>query len=268
MLALPAGVAAEGTSGTSLADPLVVWLKGPFGTVPGGSPDDPATAAPDGAALDAWSRSAALELGTELPAESLTVVDLSAQRADGGPVLPLERHEGWFAAPDDPGRYVITAQVRGHGREGSGNWLVDVPDREGGPAAIFEMPVAEAVLRSAAGETTGVRGHGCYVGLCQEVGLRPPPGSLEVLSIKVGETPELALVDGSAMVHWQGWLEPLAGTEATMRRASASFDDEPQAAPRLDGLQPTAAGEWLLEVRVDYDRDRGWQWFLYRLRAE
>ena len=83
----------------------------------------------------------------------------------------------------------------------------------------------------------------------------------------VGEALELHLSDGSALVHWEGRLEPHDGTLAETRLAQATFD-EPVAGPALHGLEPDTAGEWLLEVRADYDRERGWQWFLFRLVAE
>ena len=83
----------------------------------------------------------------------------------------------------------------------------------------------------------------------------------------VGEPLRLVLDDGSAIVHWEGRLEPQPGTSAETRLAQATFD-EPVAGPTLTGLEPDQPGDWLLELRADYDRERGWQWYLFRLIAE
>jgi hypothetical protein len=103
--------------------------------------------------------------------------------------------------------------------------------------------------------------------VCQEVGYRPPPAALEPLTLVAGEPLHLELDDGSAIVHWEGRLEPQPGTSAEARVARAILDG-PVAGPTLTGLEPDRPGEWLLEVRADYDRDRGWQWYLFRLISE
>ncbi|MGD8685109.1 MAG: hypothetical protein PVG27_14275, partial [Chloroflexota bacterium] len=271
-LALPTTGAAAAPTAEPTVEPSPItagpalWLRGPFGTVPGGAPDEPAAAAPDDAPLDTWMRGASLELLSEVPLAQLGEVRLWARPTGGGLVEELPRRGRWVSGPDRPGRQIITARVQLESGTLERAWLIDVPDRVGGPETLFEMPALEATLRSAAGGVLGVRGHGCYVGLCQHVGLRPPPASLEPLTVGVGETLELHLSDGSAIAHWEGRLTPLPGTLAEDRHATAAVDDAPQAAPKLAGLEPTVAGDWLLEVRADYDRQRGWQWFLYRLR--
>jgi hypothetical protein len=143
-----------------------------------------------------------------------------------------------------------------------------VPDRSGGPEVLWEIPGPVALLGPAGGEVRGVPGHGCYAYLCVEAGLRPPAATMEPVRVAVGEAPRLRIDDGSALVHWQGRLERIEQPGVPEREAEVTFPDDPSATPLLAGLEPTSAGEWLLEVRVDYDRERGWQWFLFRLLAE
>jgi hypothetical protein len=268
--ALGSGVSAAEPSPQASPDPPRAWLEGPFGTVPGGNPSEPATAAPDQAPLDTWMREASLHLGTDVAADDLVDLRVVAT-ADGGTetqeLTPDE--EGWLVGPDQAGRHLVSATIESKARGiAELAWLIEVPDREGSWETLLEMPALEAELHSVAGSVDGIRGHGCYVGMCQEVGLRPPAESLTPLAVAVGETPELRLSDGSAIVHWEGRLEPLPGTPSETRPASATYEDEPQAVAGLSGLEPIMPGEWLLEIRTDFDRERGWQWFLYRLVAQ
>jgi hypothetical protein len=243
-------------------------LRGPFGTVEGGPPSDPATAAPDDRALDTWMRSATLELITEQPIDPGSPPLITATSLDGGGSLQLElEEERWLKAPDVAGSYVVTVATRGaDGADLEQAWLVEVPDREGSWDTLLEMPAIEGSLRAGADSVNGVRGHGCLVDMCQEVGLRPPVDSLQALNVAVGEPLELRLSDGSALTHWEGRLEPQPGTSAETRLAQATFD-EPVTEPTLAGLEPAVSGDWLLEVRADFDRERGWQWYLFRLAA-
>jgi hypothetical protein len=244
----------------------VAWLVGPFGTVAGGH-GQPATAAPDGRPLDTWMRAAQLELAVDPDPVSPAAVRVEATASDGSVTeLPL-RDGRWLLAPDTPGRYVITAIVGAGSGASRHAWLVDVPDREGSWETLLELPAPEATLRGGGATVAGERGHGCYAMLCQEVGHRPPAHTLEPLRVGVGEALELELSDGSALVHWEGELEPQPGTSSETRLARATYET-PVAAPVLAGLEPDAPGEWLLELRADYDRERGWQWFLFRVVAE
>lgn len=261
-----AGMAGSAAPGSELS----LWLKGPFGTVLGGSAEAPAATPPEGNPLDAWMRGATLEIAADVPFDELVELRVTSRPAtDDAPGRSLAEGEWWFRGPDIPGLYVISASAEAAGRLATERaWLVEVPDRPGAWETFLQMPMVGAELRAAAGTVAGERGHACHVGLCQEVGLRPPPDTLPALSVAIGETPSLHLSDGSALVHWQGRLEPLAGTIAETRLAQDTFEHEPRAAPELVGLEPTAAGEWLLEVRADYDRERGWGWYLFRLIAE
>ena len=263
-LALPA-VAAAGDP----AQDVIVWLKGPFGAVVGTDIGAPATAAPDARALDTWMRRATLELAVDPPLEQGATVSLRSIALDSGAVVELPlADDRWVTAPDQAGLHTVVATVRQDGRAPSEHaWLLDVPDRPGSWDTLLEMPPLEASLSTTNGSVIGVRGHGCYVDSCQEVGYRPPAASLLPLAAPVGEPLTLGLADGSALVHWEGRLEPQTGTQAETRLAQADFD-APVAGPTLTGLEPDQPGEWLLELRVDYDRERGWQWYLFRLIAE
>lgn len=248
---------------------MSVSLRGPFGTVVGGDRAAPAVAAPDGRALDAWAREAVLELIVDPPLRPDAVVSVSATaHPDGGTVeLPFEDGR-WVTAPGQAGEHVLVATIEQAGLEPSEHaWLLAVPDRPGDFETWLHFPPIEAVAGSRAGSVVGERGHGCLVDLCQEVGYRPPAETLEPLAVTVGEPVTLELDDGSAMVSWQGRLEPLPGTASETRLAHATFD-EPVPELVLTGLEPDRAGEWLLELRTDYDRERGWQWYLFRLVAE
>jgi hypothetical protein len=84
----------------------------------------------------------------------------------------------------------------------------------------------------------------------------------------VGETPSLRLSDGSAMAGWSGTLTRIDVDSDTTRDATGAATEPAAIAMDLHALEVPEAGEWWLELRVDYDRDRGWQWFFYRLSAE
>lgn len=269
-----AGATALGadTSAEPGVEPLAaphIWLKGPFGTVLGSDPARPAGAGPGDVPLDLWMRSAPLLLGADIPLQDLTVVSVVARTQDGAaPPERLSTSATEFDGPDTTGVIIITATVQTD-RYGSSEhaWLVDVPDREGDPTALFDIPGPRVQLVSDAGSIDGEQGHGCYVYMCQEAGYRPPTKALEALPLSVGEAPSLRVDDGSAIVAWKGTLEPVGSTRS--ERILAHGDpDEPVSTAELVGLEPTVAGEWLLELLVEYDRERGWQWFLYRLASE
>lgn len=243
-------------------------LAGTFGKVMGTDPTSPATAAPDDRPLATWMRSEPLELVLDPAIDDLTSVSIVATPIDGGESVELALdEERWLTGPDAPGVHTVVATVaRDEGMPRGYAWLLDVGDRPASWESRLEMPPIEGSLEASSGSVVGDRGHGCLIDFCQEVGLRPPAESLEPLAVTVGEPLTLRLDDGSAIVHWEGRLEPHAAVSET-RLAEATFD-VPVAGPVLAGLEPDAAGEWLLEVRADYDRERGWQWYLFRLIAE
>ena len=274
-LAVPlAGTAAIGaeppTSPQAEATAPHVWLKGPFGTVLGADPATPAGAVPADTPLDTWMRGAPLMLGTDLASGDTLEVSVVSAPLDGpGRSEQLSAGDTEFPGPDATGMNVITATVRTDPYGISKHaWLVVVPNRENDPEALFDIPGPRVQLVSETGSVDGERGHGCYVYMCMEAGYRPPATTLDALSVGVGETSSIRIDDGSGMVSWKGTVEPLGDTRSEEILAEETFEDAPRVTTTLTGLEPTVAGEWLLELLVEYDRDRGWQWFLYRLTAE
>jgi hypothetical protein len=100
-----------------------------------------------------------------------------------------------------------------------------------------------------------------------EGGRLPDHDLLEPLRIAVGETPSLRTDDGSALVGWVGTLYQVGQTGAVPVEAGATLPG-PDAAPTLAGLAPSTPGEYRLELRAEFDRERGWQWMAYRIIAE
>jgi len=262
-LALPTLVVATDPPGEE-----TVWLSGTFGKVVGTDPTSPATAAPDDRPLATWMRAEPLELVIDPRVDDETAVAISATTADGDESIELSIDEDrWVTGPDAPGLHTVVATVvRGAAEPRQYAWLLDVGDRPGSWETMLEMPAIQADLVAASGSVAGERGHGCLADFCQEVGYRPPAETLQPLTVAVGEPLTLELDDGSAIVHWEGRVEPYEADSET-RFAGATFDG-PVAEPVLSGLEPDVAGEWLLQVRADYDRERGWQWYLFRLNAE
>ncbi len=244
------------------------WLSGSFGSVLGTAPDQPARAAPDDRPLQTWMRQETLELVLEPALGEADAVTLTATD-EAGHSVELHLADGrWVTGPSEHGRQTVVATVARPGAEPTEHaWLLDVADRPGSWETLLQRPPLEALLVAEAGGVLGARGHGCLSGFCQEAGHRPPAETLEPLAVTVGQPLRLELADGSAVVGWQGRAEPAPATGSEARRAEVAFD-EPVAGPPLTGLEPDAPGEWLLEVRADYDRERGWQWYLFRLIAE
>ena len=253
-----------------------VWLSGAFGRVPGGDPASPASTPPHHTPLDTWIRRAPLGLQVDVAPEDLLAVQVVSRQRNGAHEERLSSGSTLFPGPDRPGVTVLVATIstKPHGRSQHA-WLLAVPDRAGGVEALLDIPAPVARLMSKAGSVAGEPGNGCFVYLCVDVGYQPPAASLQALPAAVGETLSLALDDGSAMIGWAGTLTPvadtitpLAGSGVEARTAEASPLLTPTPVAELAGLEPTAAGEWLLQVRADLDRERGWQWFVYRLLAE
>ncbi|MEX1335689.1 MAG: hypothetical protein AB1Z66_10340 [Candidatus Limnocylindrales bacterium] len=270
VVVLCALLASATTNAAEAPDQEVAWLSGTFGTVVGGDQENPATAAPDARPLDTWMRSAPLEFGAQPPLSEGDSVTFEATSLEDDQTIELALAEQrWVTAPDAPGLHRVVATIMRPTLEPTRHaWLLDVPDRPGSWEVLLERPAIEGSLVGiTGGSVSGLRGRGCLTGFCQEVGYRPPVDVLEPLAVRVGEPLALELSDGSAVVGWEGRLEPQSGTASETRLAEAAFD-KPVAGPALVGLEPDVAGEWLLEVRVDYDRERGWQWYLFRLVAE
>ncbi len=247
-----------------------MWLNGAFGRVLGADPGTPAAAPPDGKPLDTWLRSAPLTLETDVAPEDLLSVEVTSRPLDGADKEEqLSDGATMFPGPDTPGVVIVTAAITadpyGISRHA---WLLEIPDRSGGEEALFDIPGPVAMLNSASGVVAGEPGNGCYAYLCVDVGYEPPPSTLSAVPVNVGEVLSVTLSDGSAMSGWTGSLVPIGDSRAETLQADDAFGAEPQGSAPLVGLAPPTAGEWLLQVRTDFDRERGWQSFLYRLVAE
>lgn len=255
---LPQTVAAA-----SAASP-VVWLRGPFGTVPGGSREEPATAPPSGEALDMHTRRMPILLEVD-DASLLPAIHVVAEPTGPGEREYLAHGEPAFEGPSMPGEHLIVASLPGGDAVEERVWLVVVPDREPPADGLIDIPAPPILVSTAAGTQAGMMASGCYAFLCVEAGPSAPPESLQPLSAEAGETPLLRIADGSALVAWQGRLTPLGETDGESREAGGAITDSPVAEVALAGLEPPGRGGWLLEVRVDFDRERGWLWNAYRL---
>jgi hypothetical protein len=252
-----------------MTEPAAVWLRGPFGRVPGGSVDDPATAAPLGHPLDTFVRRASLVLEIDV-SSPLDVLDVVARPVeDDTPEEVLSTGAMVFEGPDRPGQSLLVVTVaRPPERTGQYAWLVDVPHREPPHDGLYDIPAPEVIVASDEGAVAGVPGSGCYAYLCVDTGGLPPSRSLQPLPVAIGEALSLRLSDGSAITAWEGRLRPLGGSGARPREAFTVLTDTAEEVIDLTGLEPPAAGEWLLELKVVFDRERGWLWTVYRLAAD
>lgn len=269
---LPGAAAAQpGTDEPGLVgiDAPLVWLEGAFGRVAGGSVDEPAAAPPDGTALDTFVRSAPLSMEAAVPFEDLISVNVIAHApGEHDPEEMLSDGATVFAGPEAVGESVIVATLE---TEPFGTtehaWLVNVPDREWTPEALLEVTAPGVELISDAGIVPGVPGDGCYLILCADMGRMPPVDSLEPLRVSVGESLALRTDDGSGLAGWTGHLTPLDGTQIDGIEGLGALTDTVESMVTLTGLEVPAKGEWLLEVRADFDRERGYQWQVFRLDA-
>lgn len=270
------GTVAAQSSPTSTPEPVVnakeaplVWLEGPFGRVAGGSPGSPATALPGGDPLDTFVRSAPLMLESDVPFDDLIAVHVVARSLDESHTAePLSDGATTFDGPDAIGTHVVvvTLETEPFGVTEHA-WLLDVPDREGGPEALLDITAPQIELIADAGIRVGVPGDGCYLYLCADMGELPPPHTLEVLPVGIGETLALRTDDGSGLAGWNGTLTPLAGTQIDGAAAHSALTDTVEPMVGLVGLEAPTAGDWLLQVRVVFDRERGHQWQSFRLDA-
>lgn len=250
-------------------EPLEIWLRGPFGRVPGGTLEQPAAAAPQGLPLDAFVRRAPLilEVDTAAPMVKLEVVARPLEVAVPEEILSTAATE--FEGPDRPGQSLLVATLTGTSEQTSQfAWLIDVPDREPPQDGLYDIPAPEVVLESDDGQVAGLAGSGCYAYLCVDVGTMPPQRMLGRLPVAVGEVLTVHLSDGSAIADWKGSLSPLGRTAGRPLEAIGVLTDTAEAEVDLAGLEPPTAGQWLLELEVVFDRERGWLRTAYRLIAD
>jgi hypothetical protein len=246
----------------------VLWLRGPFGKVAGGTRGDPATTPPGGGPLDMAYQRMPLSLEADDPG-LLSGIRVTSELVETGQRETLAQGQPVFEGPALPGVQLVIASLSRGGTVVELAWLVDVPERElPEDGLVIDIPAPGVIVSTESGQQVGVMADGCYAFLCVETGPPPPASTLAALVTRVGETPVLSIGDGSALVAWQGRLSPLGGTQETAREATGAITDTPTVIVPLDGLEPPARGDWLLEVRVEFDRERGWAWYDYRLIAE
>jgi len=245
---------------------LTVWLRGPFGRVAGGTLERPGTAPPGDQPLDTLVRHAplVLEAGEGMDASALVVAARSLDAA--GAVEPLSDGAFEFDGPDGIGRHLIVAHVTSmSGVTSQYAWLVDVPDLQPPADGLYDIPAPAIVVTSGAGSTEGRSGSGCYAYLCVDVGHPPPSETLPVLAVKAGELLTARAADGSALTAWAGRLSSLDDPAQDDTRAKAVLTGPLENVVSLSGLEPPASGRWLLDLEVEFDRERGWMRTFYVL---
>ncbi len=255
----------ESASAPIAAGPLV-WLRGPFGRVAGGTLDDPGTAPPGDQPLDTVVRHAPLVLETVASTDVSALVVAARSLDAAGAVEPLSDGALVFEGPDGVGQHLIVADVTSmSGVASQYAWLVDVPDQQPPAGGLYDIPAPEIVLIASGGSTSGRTGSGCYAYLCVDVGHPPPAETLPVLTAKVGELFTAQAADGSALTAWAGRLSSLDDPSQDDTRAKAVLAGPLENVVSLSGLEPPAAGEWLLDLEVEFDRERGWMRTFYVL---
>jgi hypothetical protein len=244
----------------------VAWLRGPFGRVAGGTFEDPATAPPGGQPLGTVVQRAPLVLETA-SGEAISALVVTAQPIDVPRAPePLSNGDLAFEGPDAVGRSLIVAHLTtASGVAARLAWLVDVPDQEPPEDGLYDIPAPEIVVTASGGSSSGRSGSGCYAYLCVDVGNPPPVEDLPVLAVRPGEPLAARPDDGSALVSWKGRLSSLDDPSRVPVRTGAALQEPLQNVVNLAGLEPPAAGRWLLDLEVEFDRERGWMRTLYVL---
>jgi hypothetical protein len=263
-----ASAAAAAIDEPAIASGPQVWLRGAFGRVASGPVQHPAGAHPDDAALDTYLRQAPLVLDVAVPFEDLLAV--SAVSRPPGDSATEERLSSGTTVFDGPDRVGEAGHTPPHTTTRNGEtehaWRISVPDRRGEPDSLFDITPPAVYVVSDDGEVSGVHGNGCYAYLCSETGGLGPPSALDALRVGVGETLAVRTEDGSGLAGWTGRLTPLGSTSGAPFEATGVLSDTAESMLSLVGLE-AAAGQWLLELRVDFDRERGQLWHAYRLIA-
>ncbi|HZW02133.1 MAG TPA: hypothetical protein VFF55_11240 [Candidatus Deferrimicrobium sp.] len=249
-----------------IAAGTLVWLRGPFGRVAGGTLDDPGTAPPGDQPLKTVVRHAPLVLETGAGTDVIALVVAARSLDAAGAVEPLSDGALVFEGPDGVGQHLIVADVTSmSGVASQYAWLVDVPDQQPPADGLYDIPAPDIVLIASGGSTSGRTGSGCYAYLCVDVGHPPPAETLPVLTAKVGELFTVQAADGSALTAWAGRLSSIDDPAQDDTRAKAVLAGPLENVVSLSGLEPPAAGRWLLDLEVEFDRERGWMRTFYVL---
>jgi hypothetical protein len=266
LAALPMPVVALAGDGTPSpapsADAPILWLRGPFGTVPAG----------EDRSLDAYVRRAPLRIETGDPDVSIGEWRASFRVVDGTEQPAVMSGDGALGAggatlvgPDGPGTYRLEARAAlSDGSAATATWTIGVPDRPPPPDGLIEVPAPELLLTGSGGSIAGWSGSGCYIYLCVEVGRLPPLRTIGRIDVAAGETLTLRLSDESSIAAWKVTFYPVV---SMIQPATDEVGDEPDAPVDSFGVEAPVPGEWLVAVEVTYDRLRGWRHAFYRLTS-
>ena len=257
-------VAALPGAGLASAPPGMdeVLLGGPTGSRAGAPLADDASL-PDAASLttlDTFGRDPALTISTTTDegwvswqVEAVPATDSAAtpvSLATGLAELPIDRVD--LTAPA-PGDWLVTAALLSDtdGASGTWAWRLVIPDRSLPDA----MPAPDLVLFGGGETVVAVRGSGCYVGSCGDIGREPPVATLPRLRLDRPDEPiALTLSDGSGV----------AAVHVTAQRLDVKESD-PVTILETGGLSanvvlvppPASSGAWKLTLFVRFTDGRG-----------
>ena len=163
------------------------------------------------------------------------------------------------------GSYRLAAEATlATGEKATAAWTIVVPDRPLPPDGLIEVPAPALTLAGRSGTVTGWAGSGCYIYLCVDVGRLPPLRTLPHLDVTSGEPLTARLDDGSGIAAWKVTLYPIV---SGVQSAMDEIGDEPTSAIEAFTVTAPAAGDWLMQTEVSYDRLRGWTHTFYHLTA-
>jgi hypothetical protein len=242
------------------ASTVTLVADGPFGRVEGAA-TSPGAAAPDPATLpvlDAWARGTSVTLRptsgslspwrasalAEPALDPASTVDLGA--GDGDAVIRLAE-TGLFLVRVD-----ATIRPDGGALEGTWWWRIAVPDR-GLPDGETGPPPPTIVLRAGAEVASLEQGSGCFLGTCGDIGGISPPELLPTIRTITAAPLSLSLSDASDMVRWSIEATRVGDTAG----ASTTLGQGEDLGEPVAWVVAPPTGDWLVEVSVTYDRERG-----------
>lgn len=255
-LAVPA-LGAEPSAGpgtaTLLADGAFGRVAGVVGD-PGGSSPDPGTLP----VLDAWARGTGITFrpssGTLAPWHATALAEAGAEPSatidlgggDGDARVRLTASGLYLVAVEG------TIRPDGDAIDGTWWWRVAVPDRDL-PDGETGPPPPALVLASGDAIEPLEQGSGCFLGTCGDIGRVSPPDQLPTIRSIPGAPLELSLSDGSAVTDWRISARPVADTGA---EGTGLGEGHGTPTTRAWVVAP-GVGDWVVEVSVTFDRDRG-----------
>jgi hypothetical protein len=259
LLILPVPVAAADPTPTEAPSTPTLVADGPFGRV-AGHPTGVAGPAPDPSelvVLDAWARGASVVIratvGTLTPWRAVLVAEPSLDQTDA---LELGGDGDAAITFQDAGLFLLrvegTIRPPGDAVEGTWWWRIAVPARD---LPLDETGPPPPPIRLASGDDAVAleQGSGCWLGTCGDIGRVSPPDALPSVRTFVGAPLMLTLTDHSGISAWRISAVPTAasaGEGLLLGQAQDTSVDEVW-------IPAPAAGDWIVEVSVTFDRDRG-----------